>query len=105
MRPAASGVKRLSRNRLTSVVTMRKMTIMHKSTNPWVGRWLRSVRLKSDVPVEDVAKKLNLHPSNVLNRERGAGISADDLPDVLAAYGATLAQYVAQAKKNRSVLP
>lgn len=76
---------------------MRNMTAMHKSDNPWVGRWLRSIRLKSGATVESIAEDLGLHESNVRSRERGAGISADDLPRVLAAYGVSLRQYEAKA--------
>ncbi len=100
MGPPRRGVKRVSQNRLTTSATVRKMPDMHKSNNPWVGRWLRQVRVKAEIPVDRVATTLGLHPTNVLSRERGAAsISADDLPAVLAAYGTTLVKYVAAARK------
>ena len=69
---------------------------------PWVGAWLHSLRLKSNTPIEDVAAKLDMHPTTLRRRERGAPFPADSLPLVVEAYGATLGQYVAQAKR---VLP
>lgn len=96
-------VKRVSQNRLTTPSTVRKMPDMHKSNNPWVGRWLREVRVKAEIPVATVAAELKLHPTNILSRERGAAsISADDLPAVLTAYGTTLAGYSAAARKAQA---
>lgn len=71
-----------------------------QTTTKWVGRWLRSVRLGTKDTADAVAAKLGIHGTNLLARERGATISADDLPMVLAAYGLTLTDYVKQAKRE-----
>lgn len=67
---------------------------------PWVGSWLRGIRTKSKETVETVAAKLDMHATTLRRREGGAPIPADALPIVLEAYGATLAQFVAEAKRR-----
>jgi transcriptional regulator with XRE-family HTH domain len=73
-----------------------------QTTPRWVGRWLRAARTDAKIPAQEVAAKLGIHGTNLLARERGASISADELPMVLEAYGLTLTDYVKQAKRERS---
>lgn len=66
----------------------------------WLGPWLRSARAASGASANGVAARLGIRTVNLLARERGGRISADNLPMVLAAYGLTLTDYVKQAKRE-----
>lgn len=77
------------------------MPTMKRHATPWVGEWLSAIRVSKNLQAKDIAGKLDIDPANVARRECGLQrIAADDLPIVLEAYGATLAQFVAEAKKR-----
>lgn len=71
---------------------------MQQTTDPWFGRWLRACRDRSKTSTAVVAKKLGIHVSTVLSRERGGIIPADAVPDVIAAYGITPKQLADEIK-------
>lgn len=71
-----------------------------KRTEPWVGPWLKEIRVGREVDRAEIARRLGRHLSAVSRIETGASaIPSDDLPIVLRAYGATPAEYAAEARR------
>lgn len=85
---------------LQPIVDVSTMAAMKQHTKPWIGDWLRSVRIERDVDAAAVAAKLNLHPSGITRREAGElHWRANDIPAVLAAYDITPSQFIARLKQ------
>jgi len=87
--------------RLDFIATMRKMVGMNSNATHWLGPWLRSVRIKDEVPVKVVADKLGIDPSNLLRRERGGATIGDhELKATLDAYSVTPERFAAQLRRQ-----
>lgn len=79
------------------------MAPMKQHTTPWIGYWLRSVRIKKGLDAATVADGLKLHPSGITRREAGElHWRANDIPAVLDAYGITPQQF---ARKVEEMMP
>ncbi len=69
---------------------------------PWVGPWLQGHREERAIARDVIASRLRRDLSAVSRLETGASaIAADDLPVVLAAYGATPDDFAAMAASRR----
>ena len=68
-----------------------------RHTDPWVGPWLAELR---KIPRQSMAARLGRNLSAVARFEAGVHvIAADDLPLFLSAYGVTINDYAAQARR------
>lgn len=73
---------------------------------PWVGAWLRSIRVASGKSLADIAERLQsdgggeVIVSGVSRIELGETLfPSDELPRFLAAYETTLAKYAARSRE------
>ena len=80
----------------------RQQNTKRRRVDPWVGPWLQGYREERSIARDVIASRLRRDLSAVSRLETGASaITADDLPVVLAAYGATPDDFASAAASRR----